>query len=162
MEKPLSFADRLAATQLSQTIQSHAWVYPGVEILHIIALAFVLVPTTLFDFRLLGFVSDFSVQRLARILLPLALVSFAIALISGFLLFLADPPRLAENRALHIKILLIGAAGLNAFCFHRGVFRSVSHWDQGKATPLSAKAAGLISLGLWLAVLSAGRLIAYI
>jgi len=57
---------------------------------------------------------------------------------------------------------LIGAAGLNAWLFHVGPFKSVGAWNQEVVAPLSAKVAGGLSLALWLGVIPCGRLLAYL
>jgi hypothetical protein len=59
-----------------------------------------------------------------------------------------------------LKAALLILAGLNAFVFHRGVFRTVGTWDLG-TPPRAATCAGLCSLVLWAAIIVSGRLIAY-
>jgi len=68
----------------------------------------------------------------------------------------------AANPAFRVKLLLLLAAGLNALLFHAGVFRSVSAWDQHVPTPRAAKFSALLSLAIWVGVISCGRLIAYL
>jgi hypothetical protein len=53
-------------------------------------------------------------------------------------------------------------AGLNALAFHRGAFRSVDRWDAGSTAPAAARAAAVLSLALWIGVIAAGRLLAYL
>lgn len=162
MVKPLSFAEALAETPLSVAIRTHAWLYPGIEILHILALAFVLGSAALFDLRLLGFARRLSVQSLARFLLPIAAGAFCVSVLTGVLLVLSDPVYLMANRVLQIKLLLIAGAGLNALIFHLTTFKTSQLWDRNVHPPLKAKLTGMISLALWVSVVSAGRLIAYL
>ena len=61
-----------------------------------------------------------------------------------------------------MKLLLIVAAGLNAWVFHRWPFRSVARWDREVPAPPRARAAALLSIGLWLSVIACGRLLAYL
>lgn len=107
------------------------------------------------DLRLLGYASGLPVQRLSAALTPIALAGFAIMVISGALLFLADARALAGSTLFLIKLGLIVLAGLNALSFRIG-------W-QGldDRPPLSARVLAGASLTLWLAVVVAGRLIAY-
>lgn len=53
-------------------------------------------------------------------------------------------------------------AGLNAALFHRGGFRSVRDWDTEAATPSAARGAAVLSVLLWTAVITCGRLLAYL
>jgi hypothetical protein len=68
---------------------------------------------------------------------------------------------LANVRTDATRALLV-AAGLNALAFHRGAFRSVAGWETGHAVPATARAAAVLSLVLWVGVIAAGRLLAYL
>jgi hypothetical protein len=57
---------------------------------------------------------------------------------------------------------LLAAAGLNALVFHRGAFRTVTGWESDTAVPPTARAAAVASLVLWVGVITAGRLLAYL
>jgi hypothetical protein len=70
--------------------------------------------------------------------------------------------RLRRTSGVRVKLLLIAFAGINALTFHNGVYRSASTWDQHQPTPLAAKASALLSLAIWLGVITCGRLIAYL
>jgi hypothetical protein len=50
----------------------------------------------------------------------------------------------------------------NAALFHAGVFRSAAAWDSNVSTPPAARTHALVSLLLWIGVVSCGRLIAYV
>jgi hypothetical protein len=81
---------------------------------------------------------------------------------TGIAMFSAHAVDFAGNLAFRVKLLLILAAGVNAFLFHRGVFRTVAAWDQHSPAPRTAKASAVLSLAIWLGVISCGRLIAYL
>jgi hypothetical protein len=59
-------------------------------------------------------------------------------------------------------MLLILVAGINALVFHSVAYQSVGKWDNDPVGPLSARAAGLISILLWFGIVAAGRWIAYV
>jgi hypothetical protein len=77
----------------------------------------------------------------------------------GFLLFSADAAHVVRNPAFQAKLLLIAAALVNIVIAHAGLWRRVALWRS--EAPRGAKIAALMSLLLWLAVVCAGRLIAY-
>ena len=152
----------LSETTLAATIRESTWLYPTVEIVHLIGIVTLVGSAIMFDLRLLGFSRGLPVADMARHLLPWAHRGLAIQIGSGFLLFLAEPVELAANPAFRAKLVLIMLAGCNVAAFHRGVFRSVTEWDRDVEPPRSAKIAAVLSLALWVAVVSAGRLIAYV
>lgn len=147
---------------LSSVIRHWLWLYPMISITHILGLAIVFGSVALFDFRLLGFCRQLLVTDIARYLLPWSFLSFAVVVISGFLMFAVDATQIAANPAFHLKLLLLSAAGLNAAFFHRVAFKSVKFWNRGVKTPAVVRAIALISLVLWTGVIICGRLIAYV
>ncbi len=50
---------------------------------------------------------------------------------------------------------------LNAWIFHVTVFRRVAEWDLDAVPPRSARLLGGLSLFLWAAIITAGRMMAY-
>jgi hypothetical protein len=61
-----------------------------------------------------------------------------------------------------LKLSLIFGAGLNAAVFHMGPYRTVGQWDTAIATPAAAKFHAMVSLLIWMGVISCGRLLAYL
>jgi hypothetical protein len=113
----------------------------------------------MFDLRVLGFGRQLPVKALARHLLPWSAGSMLLVVPSGLLLFIADPLALLANRVFLLKLGLILAAGVNALAFHAGPYRHAHAWSE-RAPPVAVLHA-LLSLALWIAVIAAGRLIAY-
>jgi hypothetical protein len=152
----------LERSAVGTALRESVWLYPGVEIVHIVSFAVLVGAAVLFDLRLLGLSRGVSVQALAGHLLPFARLGLAVAAPTGVLLFIADATALSGNPAFRIKLALIALAILNTVIFHRWTARSMSAWDIGQPTPLGAKLAGVVSLVLWTAVVAGGRLIAYV
>jgi hypothetical protein len=147
---------------LGTVLRESAWLYPMVEICHILGFVVLVGAAAMFDVRLLGLSSAVSVRALARHLLPWARAGLALAAPTGALLFISDATSLAVNPAFQLKLALIALAILNTLVFHRWIGRSMASWDRGRATPVGAKAAGLASLLLWSGAVIGGRLIAYV
>lgn len=59
-------------------------------------------------------------------------------------------------------MILLAAALANIVIFHFGIYRSVANWDMNAPEPFAARLAALVSLCSWLAIIAAGRLIAYV
>lgn len=152
----------LERSVVSAAMRNSLWLYPAVETVHLLGLATLVGCAVAFDLRLLGVSRHLPARATARHLLRCARSGFVVAAVSGVLLFTADPVALAGNPAFRWKLALIAVAGLNALRFHAGPFRVAEDWDRGTPTPLSAKVAAAVSLTVWVAVVTAGRLIAYV
>jgi peptidoglycan/LPS O-acetylase OafA/YrhL len=81
--------------------------------------------------------------------------------ISGMLLFYAIPLRSYQNIFFRTKMFLLLLAGLNVWFFHARVYPWVATWDVDAPPPRAARVAGALSLGLWIAIVVSGRMIAY-
>ena len=66
-----------------------------------------------------------------------------------------------HSPAFRIKLILLALAGLNALIFHRTIYRDVANWDPAAVAPSRARLAGMLSLIFWIAIIAAGRAIAY-
>lgn len=155
------FLGWLAATELSQAMRTSRWLYPIVEIFHILGFVLLVGSVAMFDLRLLGWSRLLPVQGLGRHLLPWSVGALALIVPAGLMMFSAHPHEFVENRIFLLKLALIAAAGLNAALFHAGIYRSVARWGVGVTAPLPARLHALASLALWIAVIACGRLLAY-
>jgi hypothetical protein len=151
----------IEASALAQAMRHWLWLYPAVEIVHIAGIALLVGSIAVLDLRLLGLSRSVPVRRLAAHVLPWSAASFLLIVPSGLLMFVAHASDFIASPVFALKMVLILGAGANAALFHAGIFRSAASWDAGVAPPLAARAAGAVSLALWIAVISCGRLLAY-
>ena len=149
----------LQESALGHAMRSSPALYPAVEILHIIGFVALVGSIVALDVRLLGLGRAIPIQPMARLLLPLSRFGFLLAISMGFLLFSADASHVVRNPAFQAKLLLIAAALVTVAIAHAGPWRRIALW--GTEVPGSAKVMALASLLLWLSVVCAGRLIAY-
>jgi hypothetical protein len=131
---------------------------PVVEGIHLLSTA-ALFGTILFvDLRLLGLPdSHRSFSRLARDVLPWTWLAFAINAVTGALMFAANALTYAGNTTFLLKMVALLLAGANMTVFELITRRSVARWDQDAPTPVAARAAAIISLSLWVAMIVLGR-----
>ena len=134
-------------------IASNPWLYPALEVVHIVGIAMLLGSLVLVELRVWGLGASLPVQPLARLALPVTLAGFALIALSGLTMFISQPAELIANRVFIVKMGLVTLAGLNAASFHaRG---SLERLDR------TARLQTLASLGIWVAVIICGRWIAY-
>lgn len=143
-----------APWSLAEFIRTSPWAYPSLEIVHLVGLGLVFGTLWLVELRLLGIGRRLEVGALAATALPWNLIGFALSVISGLLLFASRAGELIANRAFLLKMGLIALAGVNAALLHtRGAL------DPGRPGTRVQAAASLL---LWVGVIAAGRLIAYV
>ncbi len=154
--------ESLEASSASVAIRESILFYPFVETTHVLTLCLFLGMTSTWDLRLAGCaLRSVPVSQVVNRLFPWSIAGFVVMVISGGLLFLSSPVRAADNPFFQVKMVMIALAGLNAFVFHRTVFRWVEHWDSGGEIPRRARLAGIASLVLWAIVVVCGRMQAY-
>jgi hypothetical protein len=135
------------------SIASSPWLYPVLEIVHIIGIALLLGNLVLLELRVFGRGASLPVAALARLSVGLAGTGFALAALSGVVMFATQSAELLTNRAFTLKMLLLIAAGCNAAMFHgRGSLEKLDG---------TARALMVLSTLIWVAVISCGRWIAY-
>lgn len=147
---------------LAVAMRQDLWLYPSVEILHILGFVTLVGSIAMLDLRLLGLSRELQVRQLARHLLPWTWGALLVIVPTGSLMFMAHAAEFVDNTAFVLKLTLIFAAALNAAAFHLGPFRSVADWDVRVPVPLRAKVHAALSLLTWAGVIACGRLLAYL
>lgn len=160
-----NFLQWLANTPFSATLSESVWAEPLVETIHVLTLTLFLGFAVLLDLRLLGIA--LTRKRVSEVLAqfnPWLFGGFAVMIVTGVLLFCGDPVRFYHTHPpfFKIKMVMLVLAGLNVMVFNAMIGRKVSEWDASPKTPWAAKAAGIVSIVLWILIVSAGRAIAYV
>ena len=158
----LSFLEWLGSTSWSIALLESLHVWPLLESTHVLSLGLFVGTAVINDLRLLGWTMNrVPVSEVTGRLLPWTRMGFAVMVTTGLLLFYSDPVRYYHNIFFRLKVLLLIAAGLNAFVFHRGIHRRVAEWDLDAVLPREARVAGAVSLVCWALIVVTGRMIAY-
>lgn len=135
-------------------IASHPIAYPALEVVHIAGIAMLLGSLLVLELRVWGLGQALPVRPLARLALGISVSGFGVVVLSGFLMFAANPAELLSNNAFLLKLGLVHLAALNAAWFH-------GRDSLGRCDGL-ARAQTVLSTGLWLAAIICGRWIAYL
>ncbi|MDF2465217.1 MAG: hypothetical protein K0Q43_3452 [Ramlibacter sp.] len=151
----------LELSGLGDAMRRSAWMYPIVEIFHIVGFVILVGAAVMFDLRVLGFGRGLSVTALARHLLPWSWAGLALVVPAGLMMFTAHATEFVTNPAFQLKLALLATAAANVAFFHLGPYRKVRAWDDAGDAPGTARAAAALSIGVWIAVIICGRLIAY-
>ena len=157
------FLNWLQDTPFATAIAGSSWLFPGIESVHVLAIALVVGSITMVDLRLLDVnLRDRPVGELIDEILPWTWTSFAVAVCSGALLFSSNAAHYWGTVPFRAKMLLLILAGVNMTVFHATTHRSVEVWGRQPRTPWAAKISGGISLGLWIGVVALGRWIGFV
>jgi len=158
----LRFCEWLAATPGSIALHESRYVFLIVLMVHVLTLCVFVGTAVMVDLRLLGL----TLQRvpasevMARIL-PWTAAGFLVMIVSGALLFYAEPVSRYHNLFFRLKMVTLVLAVINAWEFYRTVYRGVADWDMYPVPPRAARVAGGLSLALWAIMITLGRMIAY-
>jgi hypothetical protein len=167
----MSTHDLLAALQdsaLGNWMRYTNGAMPVVESAHVLAAVLVFGTVMVVDLRLIGLAdARRPYAHVSRETLRLTWLAFALAVVTGALMFTTSPLTYFGNWAFQWKALALAGAGANMAVFQlvtaRGLARSNSDGSgsSGARTPPAARVAGLLSLLLWAAVVLLGRWIAF-
>ena len=158
----LRFCEWLAATPGSIALHESRYMFLIVLTVHVLTLCVFVGTAVMLDLRMLGL----TLQRvpasevIAR-LLPWTAAGLLVMIASGALLFYAAPVLRYQNLFFRLKMVTLVLAVINAWAFHRTVYRKVSDWDLDPVPPRLARVAGGLSLVLWAVMITLGRMIPY-
>ena len=151
----------LESSGLGEAMRKSAWMYPIVEIVHIVGFVILVGAVIMFDLRVLGLGGSLSVTALARHLLRWSWVGLALVVPAGLMMFTAHATEFATNPAFLLKLALLATAAVNVAFFYAVPYRSVDGWNIATNAPGTARAAAALSIAIWIGVITCGRLIAY-
>jgi uncharacterized membrane protein len=158
----LGFAVWLDSMQSSTDLHESYYMYNWIESTHVLTITVFLGMLFIIDLRMLGWIfREVPASKIARMLDKPMILGFIIMVITGLLLFYAIPVRTTQSIWFRIKVVLLIAAGLNAFLFRRVLRDSAESWDADAVPPKRIRMGAGLSLGLWIGVISTGRMIAY-
>jgi hypothetical protein len=155
----------LERTKLANAVRGDSgweWLFPNVETLHVLSFAMVFGSILMVDLRLIGFAErNAAVSKLSSEALPVTWIAYLCAVITGSLLFISKAHEYFYNLQFQLKFLCMFLAGVNMLVFHFGAYRRVLAWDRSVPPPTGARVAGVLSILLWLGVITFGRWIGF-
>ena len=144
-------------TWLSTAIKATTWVFPFAETIHILALSVLLGSVFLIDLRVLGIaVKHWTPAQITSQVRPLINWSVVIILITGSLLFIAEPRKCFDNAAFGPKMILLTLALVVQYTFYQRVGSMQAN------VPVWGKLAAATCFALWFGVAVCGRAIGFV
>jgi hypothetical protein len=157
------FCTWLQRTHVSVAIQSHAWVIPTVQSVHILSIGAVSVSAIVIALRLFGVGwREQSTSEVSRTFLRVIWSALPALLVSGLLMIVAEPARSLENPVFFLKMGLLLLAIASTLGFQVPLGKDPQFWDMPTRRRVVSKLFSVTSLALWAAVIFSGRWIAYI
>jgi uncharacterized membrane protein SirB2 len=154
------FAGWLQATPASDSIKSASWVIPLLQSIHILTIGVVFVSCLMIMLRVLGVMrTDEPAEAVWRRFAPWMWSGLAVMAATGITLVVGEPEREFGTVSFWLKMLLV-AIGVSGTALYGRSLRS-SAAGAPAVYPVSAKAASVLIVILWLAVIFLGRAIAY-
>jgi len=158
----LRFCEWLASTSGSVALHESRYVFLVVLTVHVLTLSVFVGTAVMIDLRLLGAtMSRVPVSEVVTRFLPWTAAGLLLMVTSGALLFYAALLLRYNNLFFRFKMAALILAVVNAWVFHKTVYRSVADWDLNPVPPRSARVVGGVSLVLWAVIVTAGRMMAY-
>jgi hypothetical protein len=158
----LALAQSIQDSGIGTFLRESPFAYPLIEGLHLLGLAASFGLVFFIDLRLAGLLlRDVPVSRLHAALRSWVFAGFCLIFATGVALFLAEAAMLVVNTWFIVKLVLMALALANALAFELAWKRHGLAWIDQTEVPAVARRAAWASLGLWLGVCIAGRLIPY-
>ena len=158
----LNLARWLDSQSWSTSIHESIYLYSWIETTHVLTLMVFLGMLFVIDLRMLGAIfPNVPASTIAQRLDKPMMIGFVVMLITGFLLYYAIPVRTTQSLWFRIKVVLLIAAGINAFMFRAKMQVSSDSWDLDPIPPKRIRIGAAVSLTLWAGVVITGRTIAY-
>lgn len=152
------FLHWIRETPLGAAVRETPGLFPGSEMAHFIGLSLLIGVMLVVDLRILGVFRQTSYASVLK-LLPLAVLGFAINLVSGTFFIAGNPYLYFTNPAFWLKLGFIVLGGLNALWFTFAEHRQIAALPADATAPTLARVMAGASLAMWIMVLLLGRLL---
>jgi len=151
----------LEALPIAESIRHSLYLFPTLEAIHVVALALVFGTILVVDLRILGIAStERPFSRVSGDMLKWTWAAFALAALTGSLMFITNARVYWDNTFFRVKMLLILLAGINMLVFQATAGRS-REWDRERRAPGVGYICGVISVTVWILVIAMGRTIGF-
>jgi hypothetical protein len=149
-----TFLAAVEATEVAGHLRQSRYTYPLVNAVHVLGIAMLVGAILPLDLRLIGAWPRVPLAPLVEVLRPMAAAGLVLAAVTGLLLFSVSAREYWGTGVFLAKMALVLLGSLHAMSLSGAGILAVSARRQ--------RLAGLVSVGLWVAALGAGRWIGYL
>lgn len=152
----------LSQTPLSLAIQTHDWVVPTIQSVHIVAIGVVVASVFMIDLRVLGWAGrDQTLVETVDRFGPWLSWALCVLLATGVLMVIGEPARELLSFSFWLKMSLVATGTLIAGAFRVALRRNERHWEESLVRRRTTKSLAIFTLLIWAGIIVLGRLIAY-
>jgi len=156
------FSEGLADTSASLLIQRVSWIVPTVQTIHILSIAAVVGSVLVVHLRNLRVaLAGESRAALAQRFLPWIWYAVLVLLVSGAVLITGEPRRSLPNGVFQLKMAMLAVVLVLTALYQRPLRADPGYWERTRVRRAQVFVLACVSLALWMAIVFAGRWIAY-
>jgi len=156
----LEWLEWLENTGVARMVQESSWGYPIILSAHAVGMAIVAGIVLVINLRVMGLASEAPLAAF-RTMYRFALIGLAINAVSGTLLFVGNPDAFYESNPFRIKVILL-VVGITLMVKTARYFFGSAGSVGNSLFATHARMMAALSVVVWIGVIVAGRLIAYI
>jgi len=136
--------------------------YPIVMSTHLTCIALFGGMILMTNLRLLGLTfKSVTITDMVTSLRPYKRVGGAVMIATGLLLATSEAEKYSPNPFFWTKMVILGLIGVHGMVFRPIIYNRTEELDESPVIPTKVKVAAILSLVLWTAMFTMGRLIAY-
>ncbi len=157
-----TFMEWLQSMGWATALRESALMYPAILSLHLIGIGLFGSMVAMTDFRLLGF--GMTKEKMADVhnqLRPYKHLGLTLVVTCGLLLGWSKAAIYWPNPWFRGKLTLLLLVGVHALIFRKPVYKNLEAIDKAGQVPGVAKAAAVLSILLWVGLVTCGRMIGY-
>ena len=158
----MNFIEWLSQTPPSLAIQTHSWVIPTIQSIHIVAIGVVVGSVFMIDLRVLGWAGrDQTLMETVGRFGPWLTWALCVLLITGALMVIGEPARELLSFSFWFKMCLVAIGTLIAAAFQIALRKNERRWEESFVTRRTTRPLAILTLLIWVGIIILGRLIAY-
>ena len=157
-----SLAEQIARTDLSVALQSHMWIVPTSQSIHIVSVGVLFTSALVINTRIFGIGSTGrTVPQLIDALLPWMWAALTLLVVTGTTQTIAEPVRQFVAPVFWAKMAMIVIVVATTRLYVAHLRAHAGDWTAGLTPPPGARLFAIVSSLLWIAIIVCGRLIGY-
>jgi hypothetical protein len=158
----VEFAKWLQFTPMSLWVQSHTWITPTIQAIHVLMIGVVFGSVMMIALRVLGRMrADEPFAVVWRRFAPWLWSGLAVLAVTGLILIIGEPVREFTAKSFWAKMVLLALGIVSVLSFHRTLGAATDSGSRAFVFARGQKAVAVGTLVVWALIIFFGRAIAY-